>query len=210
MPCLPFCFPGNGVVAPSAGAPVGGAGVVPNSPGLPLPGLPRSLPNGEPWMAGETAPAGDVTGAPVAPGRGCPPALPLPLPLSKGAGDVGAAGEVTPPGEAAPKARSVAAAPVGGGMFLEFSVLIFCFNCASLGTPVQPCSTLSWATFAFTFGGTIPGAALLIFWGAATTNFPPCTFVSAPDLAATDKLVLGCRSMVSRWIGRLERALNTL
>jgi len=57
-----------------------------------------------------------------------------------GAGEVGVVAAV-PAGETPPAACPVAAAPVGGGMFFGFSVLIFCFNCASLGTPAQPCST---------------------------------------------------------------------
>ena len=38
----------------------------------------------------------------------------------------------------------------------------------------------------------------MILSGAATTSLLPCTFVSAPDLAATDRLVAASRSTVSR------------
>jgi hypothetical protein len=52
---------------------------------------------------------------------------------------------------------------VGGGIFFGFSVLIFCFNCASLGTLAQPFSIFGLATFAFTLGGAAPGADLVSF-----------------------------------------------
>src|SRR5205823_4158101 len=133
--------------------------------GVRLP-LPRS--NGE----GEI-PAGDLAGAAVAPGGTGPP-----LPL--GLGETGAPGAVAPAaavglapaaGGAPPGARP--APPVGGGTLFGFSVLIFCFSCASLGTPAQPRSIFGCATLAFTFGGAMPGAALVILFGAATINLLP-------------------------------------
>src|SRR5438093_7899065 len=65
LPCLPFCFPGKGVVAPCVGAPVDGVGLAPNSTALPL-CLPRSGAIGV--AAGEPAPAGEATPAGVVPG----------------------------------------------------------------------------------------------------------------------------------------------
>src|SRR4030095_4867702 len=117
-------------------------------------------------MLGETPPAGDSDGLPVSPGlpwrlpfsvgvvgapdglpviSGSAPGLPGRLPFSVGIAV--APGEVTEPpaapgavapGEASAPARPFAAARVGGGMFLGFSVFIFSFTCASLATPAQP------------------------------------------------------------------------
>lgn len=91
-----------------------------------------------------------------------------------------------------------AAARVGGGMFLGFSVLIFCFSCASLGTPVHPRLSFGCATLVFTVGGLAVAGAFASLAGAATTSLFPCTFVSAPDLAAAERLVADCRSILSR------------
>src|SRR5437588_6962740 len=88
--------------------------------GLP-PGLARS--NGE----GEPA-AGDLAGAPVAAG-GTRLGLPLGPGEIGGAAAPGDAGLAPTAGDGPPGAR--AAAAVGGGTFFGFSVLIFCFSCAS-------------------------------------------------------------------------------
>ena len=44
----------------------------------------------------------------------------------------------------------------------------------------------------------MPGAGLVIFWGAAITSLSPWTLVNAPDLTATAKFVAGCRSTLKR------------
>jgi hypothetical protein len=62
---------------------------------------------------------------------------------------------------------------VGGGTFFGFSVLIFCFSCASLGTPAQPRLSFGCAILAFTVGGFAVGGALANLRGAATTNLFP-------------------------------------
>src|SRR5260370_35206333 len=89
--------------------------------------------------AGGAMPAGRSSGFSTAPDR--PGRLPFAGPVTEAVG----AGEPMPAGGAAGEipagARPVAAGPVGGGMFFGFSVLIFCFNWASLGTPDQPCSS---------------------------------------------------------------------
>jgi hypothetical protein len=87
---------------------------------------------------------------------------------------------------------------VGGGIFFGFSVLIFCSTSALLETPFQPCSIFGCPTLAFTAGGATLGGALANLAGAATTSLLPCTLVSAPDLAAADKSVAVCRSILSR------------
>ena len=169
--------------------PRGGPAGVGFTPGDGRPrGLPRS--NGE----GDTA-AGDLAGAAVAPG-GTRPGLPLRPGETAGAATAADAGLAPTAGDAPPGAR--AAAAVGGGTFFGFSVLIFCFSCASLGTPAQPRLILGCATFVFTAGGLAPGGALASLFGAATTSLFPCTLVSAPDLAASDRLAADCRSMLSR------------
>ena len=198
-PGLPRPLPrSNGeAIAPGAGEMPGGdpAGV-PNAPGLPRP-LPRS--NGEAVTAGagETAPAGVPPGATVAPGGTRPG-----LPFRPGATGAVAAGDAVAPGEAAGEmpaaARPGAGGRVGGGIFLRFSVLNFCFICSALATPAQPCSTFGFATLVFTTRGAIPRSGLLIFWGAAITSLSPCTLVNAPDLTATAKFVAGCRSTLKR------------
>src|SRR5438477_3173963 len=96
-----------------------GVGFIPGD-GRP-PGLPRS--NGE----GETA-AGDLAGAPVAAGD-TRPGLPLGPGETGGALPAGDAGLAPTAADGPPGAR--AAAAVGGGTFFGFSVLIFCFSCAS-------------------------------------------------------------------------------
>jgi hypothetical protein len=83
-------------------------------------------------------------------------------------------------------------------MFLGFSVLIFCFSCASLGTPAHPRLSFGCATLVFTVGGLAVGGAFASFDGADTTSLFPCTLVSAPDLAAAERLTADCRSMLSR------------
>src|SRR5207244_10776330 len=88
--------------------------------GLP-PGLPRSKGEGEPTP-------GDLTGAPVAAG-GTRPGLPLGPGETGGAPPPGDAGLAPTAGDGPPGWR--AAAAVGGGTFFGFSVLIFCFSCAS-------------------------------------------------------------------------------
>ena len=73
----------------------------------------------------------------MAPGR--PGRFPLSGPAT---GAVGA-GEVMPAGGTVgeiPLGAPAAVAPVGGGTFFGFSVLIFSFNCAALATPAQPFS----------------------------------------------------------------------
>jgi hypothetical protein len=54
------------------------------------------------------------------------------------------------------------------------------------------------------------GDALTSLFGALTRSLFPWTFVSVPPLAAAEKSVAAWRSIVSRWIGRLEYALTTL
>ena len=54
------------------------------------------------------------------------------------------------------------------------------------------------------------GAALASFGGAASRSLLPCTLVSVPDLTAAERLVGVCRSIASRWIGRLEYVFTTL
>ena len=93
---------------------------------------------------------------------------------------------------------SRAAARVGGGTFLGWSVLIVCSSSALLGTPFQPCSILGCATFAFTARGFAVGGAFASFWGAAIRSLFPCTLVSVPDLTAVVKLVDACRSIANR------------
>src|SRR5262245_57515469 len=175
---------------------------------------------------GDTPPAASP-GIAVAPGRGRAPGLPFPR--SNGAGEPpneGAAvepgamrpglprgpGEVAAPaapGGLAPRAgaglsAARAAALVGGGTFVGFSVLIFCSSSALLGTPFQPRSIFGCGTFAFTAGGFAVGGAFANFWGAATTSLLPCTLVRVPDLTAAERLPGVCRSIASRCIGRLE------
>jgi hypothetical protein len=150
---------------------------MPGLPGVPLGGsVARGVAAGEAIprgvAAGETAPVGlpgDAAGVPAAPG-----ALGGGLPAARAAGRV------------------------GGGTFFGFSVLIFCFSCASLATPVQPRLSFGCATLVFTVGGLAVGGALASLAGAATTSLFPCTLVSAPDLAAAEKLVADCRSILSR------------
>src|SRR5262249_15395670 len=152
-------------------------------------GLPPS--NGD----GEMRPA-PSPGIAVAPGRGRPPALPLPR--SNGDGEAPNEGAAVPPGATRPRLPggpgdaagpaappgalpaagaalppSRAAARVGGGTFFGFSVLIFCSSSALLGTSFQPCSILGCATLAFTAGGFAAGAALAILVGAATRSLLP-------------------------------------
>jgi len=67
-----------------------------------------------------------------------------------------------------------------------------------LGTFFQPRSIFGCATFAFTAGGFVTGAAFASFWGAATRSLLPCTLVSVPDLTAAEKLPAACRSIASR------------
>ena len=179
------------------------------------PGLPPS--KGE----GDTRPA-PSPGIAVAPGRGRDPGLPFPRsngdgetpneggcvapgatrpPLPRGPGVPAGprsapAGLVPPAGIGLPASR--AAARVGGGTFFGFSVLIFCSTSALLGTPFQPCSIFGCATFAFTAGGLAVGGAFAGFWGAATSNLLPCTFVNVPDLTAAERLPAVCRSIASR------------
>src|SRR5437870_1281412 len=131
------------VVAPGAPA---GLAVAPGSGGRP-PGLPLPRSNGE-----GDRPAGPG-GAAVTPGRGRPPGVGFPLSNGEGGPPGGAAvepgstrpglprgpgetGGLAPPtaglpptaGDGLPPGR--AAARVGGGIFLGFSVLIFCFSSA--------------------------------------------------------------------------------
>ena len=94
-------------------------------------------------------------------------------------------------------------------MFFGFSVLIFCSSSALLDTFFQPRSIFGCATFAFTAGGFIVGAAFASFCGAATRSLFPCTLVSVPDLTAAVRFVEAPRSMVSRCIGRLEYLFTT-
>src|SRR6185312_1670430 len=108
----------------------------------------------------------------------------------------GAVGPALTAGSGLPALR--AAAAVGGGMFLGFSVFIFCFSCASLGTPAHPRLSFGCATLVLTVGGLAAGGAFASFAGAATTSLFPCTLVSVPDLAAAERLVADCRSMLSR------------
>src|SRR5439155_7749357 len=132
-------------------------------------------------------------GAAVTPGRGRPPGVGFPLSNGEGGPPGGAAvvpgstrpglprgpgetGGLAPPtaglpptaGDGLPPGR--AAARVGGGIFLGFSVLIFCFSSACLGTPAQPCSIFGCATFAFTARGASLGGALVSWGGAATMS----------------------------------------
>jgi hypothetical protein len=164
-------------IAPGAGDALPG-GDVPGLPGdVPLGGsvargvaLGEMIPRGV--VAGETARAGlpgEAVGVPAAPGA-------------------------TAGGLPAPRA----AARVGGGTFLGFSVLIFCFSCASLGTPAHPRLSFGCATLVFTVAGLAVGGAFASLCGAATTSLFPCTLVSVPDLAAAERLVADCRSMLSR------------
>jgi hypothetical protein len=88
--------------------------------------------------------------------------------------------------------------------------LIFCSTSALLGTPFQPRSIFGCATFAFTAGGFALGAAFASRWGAATSNLFPCTLVSVPDFIAVVRFVEASRSIVSRWIGRLEYLFTTV
>jgi hypothetical protein len=76
--------------------------------------------------------------------------------------------------------------------------MIFCSSSDLLGTFFQPRSIFGCATFAFTAGGFAAGGAFASFWGAATSNLFPCTFVSVPDLTAVVRLVDACRSIASR------------
>ena len=156
---------------PGEAVPAGDLAGVPVRPGWGCsPGRPLRLPlsTGAPVAPGEPVGPPVTPGVPVAPGRTRPPGLPR-LPFSNG--DPVAAGEAIglPPavgavaaGEA-PAGPRPAAVPVGGGIFFGFSVLIFCFSCASLGTPAQPFSIFGLATFAFTLGGAAPGADLVSF-----------------------------------------------
>jgi hypothetical protein len=171
-----------------AGAPAGD--VV--APGRPTPGLPCPRSKG----AGETPAGAPPGGVAFAPG-GTRPGLPFGPGETGGAPPAAGAGGLAPTADGGvPPPR--AAAPVGGGTFLGFSFLIFCFSCASLATPAQPRLIFGCATLVFTAGGLAPGDALVSLFGAATTSLFPCTFVSAPDLAAAEKLVADCRSMLSR------------
>jgi hypothetical protein len=88
--------------------------------------------------------------------------------------------------------------------------LIFCSSSALLGTPFQPRSIFGCATRVFTACGFAPGAAFASFCGAATSSLFPCTFVSVPDFTAVARFVEACRSIVSRWIGRLEYLFTTV
>jgi hypothetical protein len=176
--------PAELVVAPGRACPLGAPGRLPRSSG-----------------EAET-PAGGAAGVARAPGGvglafgGTRPGLPL-GPGEPGAPPAAGGAKLAPVvGGGLPPPR--AAAPVGAGMFLGFSVLIFCFSCASLGTPAQPRLSFGCATFVFTTGGLALGGALASFGGAATTSLFPWTFVSAPDLAAAERLVADCRSMLSR------------
>src|SRR5213076_1166585 len=191
----------------------GGGGVMPAR--ARPPGVPRS--NGE----GDTRPA-PSPGIAVAPGRGRGPGLPFPRsngdgetpnegacvapgatrpPLPRGPGVPAGprsapAGLVPPAGTGLPASR--AAARVGGGIFFGFSALIFCSSSDLLGTPFQPCSIFGCSTFAFTAGGLAVGGAFASFWGAATSNLLPCTFVNVPALTAAERLPAVCRSIASR------------
>jgi hypothetical protein len=181
---LPGVNLGRGVGLPVSDALPGAPGAGDILPAGEVPGLPGGVPLG----ANVGLAGGEVTPRGVAAGETAPVGF---------AGE--AAGVPAPPGEpvgglAAPRA----AAPVGGGTFLGFSVLIFCFSCASLGTPAQPRLIFGCATFAFTVGGFAVGGALASLGGAATTSLFPCTFVNAPDFAATERLPADCRSMLSR------------
>src|SRR5216110_2125114 len=58
-------------------------------------------------------------------------------------------------------------------------------SCVAPGTTrpaLQPCSIFGCAAFAFTAGGLAVAGAFASFWGAATSNLLPCTFVNVPDL----------------------------
>lgn len=79
-------------------------------------------------------------------------------------------------------------------MFFGFSVLIFCSTSALLATPFQPRSIFGCATFAFTAGGFMSGAAFAILVGAASISLLPWTFVSVPDFTAAERF-----AGVSRW-----------
>jgi hypothetical protein len=199
LPGLPRSFLGGVPWIPGEAAPAAG-----DSVGFPgLPGLSGFLPLsvGVPRAAGLCA----TPGVAVTPGSSSRPGRPRPFPFSIGEpaapGDAtglpAAVGAVTP-GEASPFARPFAAAPVGGGIFFGFSVLIFCSTSALLATPAQPLSSFGCATFAFTFGGAAPAGALLSFCGAATMSLSPWTFVIAPVLAAADKSALVWRSILRR------------
>ena len=186
----------KGGAAASPGPPAGlvvapGRGRPPGSPGLALPRSNGEAPVGGPGGVGLAdggvgfAPGGIRPGLPVAAGEtsGAPAA----------AGAVGAAPTAVG-GLPAPRA----AAPVGGGTFLGFSVLIFCFSCASFCTPAQPRLSFGCATFVFTVGGLAVGGALANLGGAATTSLFPCTLVSAPLLAAAPTSTFVWRSIFSR------------
>jgi len=151
-----------------------------------LPGLPspRSTGDGEPPNEGSCVAPGTTRPAlPRGPGVAAGP-------RSAPTGLVPGAGAGLPP--------SRAAARVGGGIFFGFSALIFCSSSDLLGTPFQPCSIFGCATFAFTAGGLAVGGAFASFWGAATSNLLPCTFVNVPDLTAAERLPAVCRSIASR------------
>lgn len=183
--------------APGCGRPTG------VSPGR----LPRSKGEGDRPRAGRPGVGLAPGGVGLVPGGVCCPDWP------SARGDAAA----FPPGgtdSAGPVAGGGLPAPrrapaVEGGTFFGFSVLIFCFNCASLGTPAHPRLSFGCVTLVFTAGGFAAGGAFASLGGAATISLFPCTFVSVPDLAATERLVADCRSMLSRWMGRAEAALST-
>ena len=182
-PSAPGAPPCGGVGLPLSNAlPCAGVGL----PAGDVPGLPGGVALGGSVARGDTP--GEVIPRGVAAGEPAPPGF---------AGEAG--GAPAPPGVpdgGLPAPR--AAALVGGGTFFGFSVLIFCFSCASLGTPAQPRLIFGCATLVFTAGGLAPGGALVSLFGAATTSLFPCTFVSAPDLAAAEILAADCRSILSR------------
>lgn len=155
-------------------------------PAADVPGLPGGVPRGGAVARGVAA--GAVTPRGLAAGETAPVGLP-----GEAAGVPAAPAAA---GDGPPGARPAPA--VGGGTFLGFSVLIFCFSCASLGTPAQPRLSFGCATFVFTAGGLAVGGAFASLAGAATSSLFPWTLVTAPDLAAAERLAAGCRSMLSR------------
>jgi hypothetical protein len=123
---LPGVNLGFGVGLPLSSALPGAPGAGEALPAGDVPGLPGGVPFGgsvaRGVAAGEVIPRGVAAGETARVGlRGEPAGVP--------AAAAGAVGLAPAAGGGLPAPR--AAAPVGGGTFFGFSVLIFCFSCAS-------------------------------------------------------------------------------